>query len=839
MTGFGARMRATIRIARRDALRARGRTLLVLLLIGLPVMAVSAMSIVDASAEPLPATIADRALGTDGQARITWMGLTDLLQDPQEKAWEGQDAQTEQTLGEIEQKLTQVLATGAILERKFPDSLDAETVPETYGVDSDDPWQWIVKNADVTWDDVVAVNDLGALALSRAVIISPPADDAVPYYTSQPMNSEDSGASSGTVLIVGLTVFVTFEVVLLIGPAFAIGTRRTERQLALIAASGGDQRTLRQIVLLGGFVVGLSAAVTGVAAGIGVVAGVRWVLRMKNQAIMPDLQIPVLTLFVILAIGTVLAVVAAWLPARSAAQIDVVAALAGRPTRALQSRRTPMLAIVLIIVGLAAATLGAIKGITFAMGGVALVLTGLVLAGGAVLTVLVRAAPRLGLATRYAVRDASRQRSRTTPAIAATMAGIAAVVAAGIYIESDTAQKTASHLPLGSIGSAMVRFENGSTAPTDPELQRDIEGVLTENFPVTGMVPIQVAALDPTKVSPEIYSEVISAEGGGNAWAQAVFDPDQQCPAYLPDAPEGEFSQEQFDTDPRCQPSGAEVRYSWGGAPGQSSMVVDDGTLVTELGLPASAEAARVLQEGKVIVTDPRDLWPDGQVHLEFEVVTPTEPEALVQEVIAPGVLVDLDWHYNGVIIPPKLLDSTSFTPEVSAVFGAATGEPSEAAEATTTGALQALDSELTLQVERGYQDSDSYTFLILAGLAAAVGLGATGISVALTAAESRTDLATLGAIGASPRTRRRIAGAQALVIAGTGAVLGTTGGIAFAWILVLFERHREVQVNLHWALHVPIPTVVAILIGIPILAALGSYLLTRSRLPMTRRVEL
>ena len=551
---------------------------------------------------------------------------------------------------------------------------------------------------------------------------------------------------------------------------------------------------------------------------------------------------PIPTLGAIIAIGVVLSTLAAWFPARRAGAIDVVAALAGRPTRTRRTGRTPVVAVLLILVGLVSAVFGAVLGKPAAMAGIALILAGLVMAGGEIVSVLGHLAPRLGPSARYAVRDASRQRSRTAPAIAAVMAGIAAVVGAGVYIESSTAQKTAAHLPLGPLGSVVVSYNgavNGDDERSlrDPNLHREIAEALRANLPITETMVINVAAVDSGQVSAETYSAVMA--GDRYVSADAVMDPAVVCPAYRADAPQ-EMSPEEFAADTRCQASGTRwVIQSWGEGVGQSSMIVDDGTLMRALKMADSEVAAQALAAGTVIVTNPKSIWPDGMVHLELGVSEATGEASSPHEVIAPGLLLELDWHYVGAIVPPELLTGTGLAPQGTAILGIGDEVVSEASQAPAAAVVSGIDPALTLQVERGYVDGNAYLSLILVGLGAVVALGATGISVALNAAEARADLATLGAIGASPRTRRRVAGAGALLVAGIGAGLGTAGGVAFAWILVLFERHREGTVNLDWALHVPLPAVASIALLIPLVAALGGFTMTRSRLPMTRRIDL
>lgn len=108
---------------------------------------------------------------------------------------------------------------------------------------------------------------------------------------------------------------------------------------------------------------------------------------------------------------------------------------------------------------------------------------------------------------------------------------------------------------------------------------------------------------------------------------------------------------------------------------------------------------------------------------------------------------------------------------------------------------------------------------------------------MALAAAESRPDLATLAAIGAAPRTRRRFAAAQAAVISGLGTSLGVLAGLALGWVLVTAQRYRWDIPDYGWQLSIPWAALGAIAVGLPLLAVAVGYVATRSRLPVARRV--
>ncbi|MEU3453690.1 ABC transporter permease [Micromonospora sp. NPDC006766] len=118
--------------------------------------------------------------------------------------------------------------------------------------------------------------------------------------------------------------------------------------------------------------------------------------------------------------------------------------------------------------------------------------------------------------------------------------------------------------------------------------------------------------------------------------------------------------------------------------------------------------------------------------------------------------------------------------------------------------------------------------FYLLAGVSAMVALVASTVAVALAATELSGDLATMSAVGAAPRIRRRITIAQALLIVGPGALLGLLAGIgpAAGFIGHSTETHWQTP----WAALLLVTTVP------PALATLIAGILARGGPPLTRR---
>jgi putative ABC transport system permease protein len=99
-----------------------------------------------------------------------------------------------------------------------------------------------------------------------------------------------------------------------------------------------------------------------------------------------------------------------------------------------------------------------------------------------------------------------------------------------------------------------------------------------------------------------------------------------------------------------------------------------------------------------------------------------------------------------------------------------------------------------------------------------AVALGVLAMTVGLIRSETARDLRTLTAAGARRRTRRALTAATAGALALCGAIIG----IACAYLALVAWYHREV----HWLAHPPVLNLTAILVGLPIVAYLGGWLL-------------
>jgi putative ABC transport system permease protein len=243
-------------------------------------------------------------------------------------------------------------------------------------------------------------------------------------------------------------------------------------------------------------------------------------------------------------------------------------------------------------------------------------------------------------------------------------------------------------------------------------------------------------------------------------------------------------------------------------------------------------EAAAALAAGRAVVTQPC-LIRDGRARLRVIGPTPaSDPGAVAAErtVTVPAVLIPQEESGNGLpqaVIGEAAARGLGAVGAVNQVVLRTSRTPTAAEEDRARTALGPLST--ALQIERGYGAPYLPGFVALIGGAGLVTLAGVAISVTLSAAEGRADLATLAAIGAPARRRRGLAMAQAALVAGLGVGLGVLLGAAIGLTIMSGLDN--------YPLVVPWSTVLLVGVGVPVLGVLAVGALTRSRLPMVRRL--
>jgi putative ABC transport system permease protein len=397
--------------------------------------------------------------------------------------------------------------------------------------------------------------------------------------------------------------------------------------------------------------------------------------------------------------------------------------------------------------------------------GFGLAIGGLAVAAPALVGLVGRVAGRLPLSGRLAVRDAARHQHRTGPAVAAAMVAVTGSVAVLYVVASFDRHDRMQYQPAGPFGSVTV-YSTGLTSEAD--LLASARQAAVE-LPGAAVVPMR-------------YVTTKAGEGL-----------DAGAPGSPPAA---------------CDPNLAQVASVTAGA-----------DLAAVLAGPQQAAARAALAGGKAAVFN-SCLLTGGRLQLGSGTGHP---------ITVPAVVVTSTPTYPS--LPAVVLDDSTVRR-----LGLATGtsyalittsRPPTAAEEDR--ARGAVDDTVQLVVERGFGSPYRLGILALVGIAGLITLAGVLISVALSAAEGQADLATLAAIGATPRRRRSMAAWQAALVAGLGALPGVALGTAMGQIVRLAMTGYPAVL--------PWPGLLALGVAVPATGVLLVAATTRARLVMVRRL--
>lgn len=239
-------------------------------------------------------------------------------------------------------------------------------------------------------------------------------------------------------------------------------------------------------------------------------------------------------------------------------------------------------------------------------------------------------------------------------------------------------------------------------------------------------------------------------------------------------------------------------------------------------GVPVDAAARAALRRGEVVVFDPR-LVTDGHIAVRSG-PDAARPLRLAAYALRRPVAYS---HLPSGVVPASLARRHGWTTapaQVLVTFGrGATLDQLD----TATGVVE--DTGAVPVLERVVTDPPDALLLAITAIAGFVTLVGVAISVALSAAEGRADLATLAAVGAPPSRRRALAASQALLVAGVGCLLGLALGSYVAFAARATTGSPEFVV--------PWGNLLLTAFVVPLAAVLVAALATPSRLPLSRRI--
>jgi putative ABC transport system permease protein len=669
--------------------------------------------------------------------------------------------------------------------------------------------------------DLPAETDVAALAAALAARgIALTTRDALlhPPSTGGRIDLADPDAQRAVALVAIIVALGLLEVVLLAGTAFAVGARRQLRELGLAAAGGASPRDVRRIVLAQGLVLGALGAVMGVAIGFGVAFAGRSLWEHLADFEIPGWEFGPFEIAGAGLVGLFSGLAAAFVPAVGAGRMRAVTALAGRLRVAKRTRRrNSVIGAGLVLAGIVLGLVGAHQlagdfaaydaalaevkrtgrfisapdsdaSVTIVIVAATLAIFGLVALAPSLIGWIARAGGRLPLSARLAVRDAERQRHRTGPATSAIVIAVTGSVLLAFLLAGRFHAEDLRDVP--ALPAHMIAIERGDTS-TAAMLRASSQAAAA--LP-GGRASQLTVPIDRPARGPGAQQGSDPAAGSG---LSIVSNHDQPC----------------LTNDLGC--GLVEVRST------KLAIGGDDATTRLVAGAGLDEPARRALAAGKALAFDRTQLDGKGRVR----VVT---RDGLV---LLPAQLVHSDRAYRS--LPGALISADtarahgwSVATDSVLVTYAARATPDDVDGAINT----AVEAGAFAITDDGQDERKNLVLLLIAGASALVTLIGVAISIALSAAEGRADVATLAAVGAPPGRRRALLACQALLVGGLGCLLGAGLGTFIAYTARATTGSPDFVVP--WA------NLAATGIGVPLLAALVAGACTRGKVTLVRRAD-
>ena len=608
---------------------------------------------------------------------------------------------------------------------------------------------------------------------------------------SMERGSDVSGTGEKLAIFSVATVFLLLAS-LVAAAGFAVVAQRRLRQLGMLAAVGATQKHVRLVLMSNGAVVGMIAAVIGTIAGLALWVAFAPTLESALDHRIDRLSLPWDLIVLAVLLTVVGATAAAWWPGRAAARLPVVLALSGRPPRPRPARHSAVAAVALIAVGIACLALSGRDRAPLIVAGILATILGTLLLGPLAIRTLARTAGRAPVAARLALRDLARYQARSGAALAAiTLAlGIAAaVVVTAAAEEKKDADRIAAELP--NLSDRQIRVYMGETQ--DPDLIS---------------LPLQTRA--------ELARSAARVRQIAAGLDRAVRDP----------ASEGGPTRRTAHRHIRGRPGPRRRRFLEAGrapraGPGHSGVYVATPALLRYLEMdPATVEPSADFLADPTVPTD------------KFVILNPLTrqqpPVTNVQRIDSMEVLGAGEGDTGRV--PSSFVTLNGLRrhgwKQVPNGWLVESSNPLTSEQIATARELAAAAG---LEIETQRERTSLATPIAIATAAGALlALAILAMTVGLIRSESAGDLRTLTATGASGRTRRTLTAATAGALALLGALLGVAGAY-----LTLMATYYD---DLGYLGRVPAVSLVLIIVGVPLTAAVAGWLLAGREPPALAR---
>jgi putative ABC transport system permease protein len=595
-----------------------------------------------------------------------------------------------------------------------------------------------------------------------------------------------TGAVDALVLALG-TIGLLF-VGLMAVAGFTVMAQRRQRALGVLASLGATDKHIRLVMLADGGAVGVVGAIAGGLVGLGAWVAFVPVLQSMTSHRIDRFALPWWAVGLSLVLAALTALAAAWWPARAMARTSVVVALSGRPPRPRPAHHFATAGAVLLGAGLALLFFsdhgGPHNRPWFIILGTLLTPVGLLFLAPLAIRVLAAAGSRTTIAVRLALRDLARYQARSGAALGSIMLAIG--IAATIAISSAA---SATPNPAGNLASDQltVYLTADTTAGQVPPVSTSQLQVVTRRLDaLADAIHASVMPLEQA-YSPQAGLQPAQAGSGG-----------QTIPAGYPIAG---LAQVTIDQQGINISGGLDALYV-----ATPTVLAHYGINPSSINPTADVLSARTDLSGLKIFAPESPVGPGTPGPPKFANITP-KTQALTQlptATDAPGILLTTGalQRLGLETVPAAWLIQASRPLTIQQI---------QTARAAAAGAGVYVETRTKPSSSAPLRNWSTAVGALLA-------LGVLGMTVGLIRSETAAELRTLAATGASSTTRRTITGATSGALALLGALLGTAG--AYAALVVWYRS------DLSALGRVPVTNLVLILVGLPLLAVAGGWLL-------------
>ncbi len=597
---------------------------------------------------------------------------------------------------------------------------------------------------------------------------------------------------------------------IIISAAFATSARRQLVIVGQLSANGAPPRVVGRSLALQGFWTGLAGAIVGVAGGVLAAIAARPMIVDAANHDFPAMEFAPLDLLIVGLTGLLAAVIAAWFPARSAARVPTLTALAGRrPIGAVPLKLVPVgvalfgFGVLLLALATATASAGESSGDGTAavavLGGV-MVMIGMCCCSPLAIDAMSRVAARAGGAWRFAGRSLARTRSRSAGIV--TAIGVTgAITLAGSTFAVDASREDPSE-PQRLPADAVIFdtwYDEGSRgagsrpeAPVPESWRADVDTLLPgatwhERHEATYEGRIEPrSGFKRGTLRLGIDSSIVVAD-------EAIIDfydlpdVDREALASTGALVLNEWYEGRIDADRLERPATVDVRLR-----------------AAERPIELTAARRDYLRRPTVDENGEARYDPDNIRGPDTLMITEALARQLDLDVVTRGGFLRTDKPIT--LDDQERLESFRF----DRFGGSRLGE-------VYRDAPPPNDANWNLDWEYQQRDVGVLVQVAIAAVATLLVLIVVAIGLSLAATESRDERDVLVAVGAKPVTMSRMAGVKAVVLTMTGGVLAVPTGLIPAWAVM-----REVTTM---TFSVPWVQLAVLLLALPLVVGVAAWL--------------